>query len=156
MVLAVSNGTRGIGIDAMILAWDFDGVLNQNQRDGRYVWEDAFEREVGQTAGAFATFVFGTAPYVISGEIDILERLQHWTEVADCRMAAKAILEFCLAQDARPDAEMLALIDDLNRAGQRQFIATNNEVRRAAYICRADGHGQSDGTDLCIRRDGRR
>ena len=27
----------------MIIAWDFDGVLNRNHDGTRYVWEDRFE-----------------------------------------------------------------------------------------------------------------
>ena len=119
----------------MIIAWDFDGVLNRNQANGRYVWEDDFERQVGQNAASFGAFVFEDhAPSVITGEIDILERLESWTSVTRCRMNAREILELWLDLDAKPDAEMLALVDELNQSGARQIIATNNEARRAAYI----------------------
>ncbi len=123
----------------MIIAWDFDGVLNRNQADGRYVWEDDFARHVGQTASAFGSFVFGKAPKVITGEIDILERLQQWTDAVECKMTAEAILAYWLEQDARPDAEMLGLVDDLNAAGLRQVIATNNDPRRTTYIANQMG-----------------
>lgn len=119
----------------MIIAWDFDGVLNRNQIDGRYVWETDFEHEVGQSATAFGSFVFADrTPRVITGEIDILERLEEWTGLADCRMNARQILEFWLDLDAKPDHEMLALVGALKQAGTRQVIATNNEAQRAAYI----------------------
>ncbi|MEM9062385.1 MAG: HAD-IA family hydrolase [Pseudomonadota bacterium] len=118
----------------MIIAWDFDGVLNRNQDAGRYVWEADFEREVGQSASAFGAFVFGQSPHVITGEIDILDRLEEWTSTVECRMDARAILDYWLEQDARPDTEMLSLVDDLKQAGARQIIATNNEALRAAYI----------------------
>lgn len=126
----------------MIIAWDFDGVLNRNQQGGRYVWEDAFERAVGQSAAAFGRFVFGagTGP-VITGKVDILERLQHWVEVVDCRLGAQGILDLWLEMDARPDGEMLGLVDRLKAAGTRQIIATNNEARRAAYIADDMGMG---------------
>ncbi len=118
----------------MIIAWDFDGVLNRNQAGGRYVWEDEFTERVGQPASAFGAFVFGRPPMVISGEIDILDRLEEWTASVDCLLTAREILDYWLAADARPDGEMIQLIDALNRAGVRQVIATNNEARRAAYI----------------------
>lgn len=120
----------------MIIAWDFDGVLNCNQANGRYVWENEFEREVGQSADAFGSFVFGRAPNVITGEIDLLERLEEWTKAVECRINAQEILALWLELDAKPDAEMLALFDELNQTGVRQIIATNNEARRADYIYR--------------------
>ena len=123
----------------MIIAWDFDGVLNRNQADGHYVWETEFEQRTGQTARAFGTFVFGRAPRVITGEIDILERLREWTATVPCKIDAGEILHFWLEADARPDPEMLALVDDLNAAGTRQVIATNNDPRRTAYIANEMG-----------------
>ena len=118
----------------MIIAWDFDGVLNRNQIGGRYVWEDDFARQVGQPASAFGSFVFGQAPYVIKGELDILERLKEWTDSVECRMSAEAILTYWLQQDACPDSQMLALVDAMHETGTRQIIATNNDPRRADYI----------------------
>ena len=126
----------------MIIAWDFDGVLNRNQSGGRYVWEDAFEAAVGQPASAFGKFVFGVGPGdVITGKIDILDRLQEWVRAADCNLDAQQILNLWLGMDANPDAEMLGLVDTLRGAGARQFIATNNEARRAAYIENQMGMG---------------
>lgn len=118
----------------MIIAWDFDGVLNRNHDGARYVWEDEFARLVGQPASAFGAFVFGEKPSVITGEIDILDRLQEWTEATPCLITADEILDRWLAMDARPDADMITLVEQLGAAGHRQIIATNNEARRAAYI----------------------
>ena len=71
---------------------------------------------------------------MIAGEIDILDRLHEWTATVDTKMTAQQILDYWLAADARPDTEMLAMVQDLQARGIRQVIATNNEARRAAYI----------------------
>ena len=81
----------------MIVVWDFDGVLNRNQDATGYVWEDEFEESVGQPARDFGSFVFGRSPKVITGEVDILDRLREWTAVADCRLPAEGILDLWLA-----------------------------------------------------------
>ena len=126
----------------MIIAWDFDGVLNLNHDGEHYVWEDAFLAAVGQPASAFGSFVFSDLPpRVIAGEIGILERLEQWTRAVPCKMSAAEILAFWLEQDARPDAEMVALVERLKAHGVRQIITTNNEARRAAYISDEMGFG---------------
>ena len=123
----------------MIIAWDFDGVLNRNHANGRYVWEDAFEEQVGQPASAFGDFVFRRDPSVIIGQEDMLTRLEAWTRTVPCRLSALEILDLWLELDAHPDAEMLALVDALSAARQRQIVATNNETRRAGFIERQMG-----------------
>ncbi|MEM1298047.1 MAG: HAD-IA family hydrolase [Pseudomonadota bacterium] len=126
----------------MIIAWDFDGVLNLNHDGRRYVWEDAFLDAVGQPAADFGAFVFSSAtPQVLTGQIDILDRLEAWTQAVPCKMSAAEILAFWLEQDARPDARMIAMVDRLKTHGTRQIITTNNEARRAAYISEQMGFG---------------
>ena len=127
----------------MIIAWDFDGVLNANHDGTGYVWEAEFQQVFGQPAADFGAFVFAnTAPVVIAGEIDILDRLTEWVARTGIAFAPEEILTRWLAMDACPDAEMIALVDALQAAGTRQIIATNNEARRAAYIADAMGFGR--------------
>ena len=119
----------------MIIAWDFDGVLNRNHDGRRYVWEDEFEQTFGRPAAEFGSFVFADrAPHLIAGEIDILDRLDEWVTATGMAHRPDDILATWLEMDAKPDAEMMALVEALGRAGTRQVVATNNEARRAAYI----------------------
>lgn len=118
----------------MIVAWDFDGVLNKSVVNGRFVWADAFLAEFGQPDTAFGAFVFIRAPRVLSGECDLLDRIAEWVDHAALRHAPEKVLQRFLEMDACSDAQMIAFMKGLERQGTRQIIATNNEARRADYI----------------------
>ena len=41
-----------------ILVWDFDGVLNANIVDGRFVWADTLQQDWGIETAALAGYLF--------------------------------------------------------------------------------------------------
>ena len=122
-------------IDVEYVVWDFDGVLNRNVVDGRFVWQDDLEQDTGQSPDAFQkavfTDVFGE---IMRGRVDLLDHIAAWTDHVGYAPGAAAFLEYWFARDALPDERMVMVMEKLAAAGRRQVIATNNEPRRASYI----------------------
>ena len=42
------------------IAWDFDGVLNRNIVDGRFVWADTLEDDLGISVAALQKGIFNS------------------------------------------------------------------------------------------------
>ncbi|MGL5010373.1 MAG: HAD family hydrolase [Paracoccaceae bacterium] len=123
-----------------VVAWDFDGVLNRNIVDGRFVWADDFEADTGQSLRGFTDHVFGADfDLVITGRTDLRDRVADWARQVGYGAGADALLDYWFARDALPDAGMLAMMERLAARGVRQVIATNNEARRVGYIEREMG-----------------
>ena len=127
----------GVGL----VVWDFDGVLNANIRDGRFVWADDLGPDLGIDAAAFSDFVFasGRMRDVVSGRIDLLDVVGPWLAEQGHAIAAADFLDYWWRKDAHPDAQVLSWLDALAQgAGHggtlRQVIGTNNEGHRATYI----------------------
>ncbi len=116
------------------IAWDFDGVLNRNVVNGRFVWQDHLEA-FGIDRRAFEEFMFADGFWpIMRGEEDLLHRLQRFYDHVGRRSDPQELLDYWFETDARPCPEMLALMERAAAAGLRQVIATNNEHRRSAYI----------------------
>lgn len=130
-------------IDVDCVVWDFDGVLNRNMVDGRFVWQEDFERDIRQSLESFQEAIFtDTFPEILRGRIDLLGHVAAWTESVGYAPGAAAILDYWFAKDARPDPRMLENMERLAAAGLQQAIATNNEARRTAYIEQEMGFGR--------------
>jgi putative hydrolase of the HAD superfamily len=67
--------------DIKAIAWDFDGVLNLNIDDGRFVWADTLEEDLGIPLTDFETGIFDASFHrVISGKVDLLDQFRTaWT-----------------------------------------------------------------------------
>ena len=123
------------------IAWDFDGVLNRNVINGRFVWQDGLAT-LGISPKSFESFMFSDGFWpIMRGEEDLLDRLERFRQHAGFAATAVELLEFWFGADARPCPQMLALMARVQAAGLRQVIATNNEHRRACYIERQMGYG---------------
>ncbi|MEM9633853.1 MAG: HAD-IA family hydrolase [Pseudomonadota bacterium] len=128
--------------DIKAIAWDFDGVLNRNVVDGRFVWSDTIEEDLGIPAREFQEGVFDSRFIdVIAGKRDLLEHVQCWLDLNDCGIDAGAVLEYWFIKDDLSDPLTGGIMDRLNELGMKQVIATNNEHRRAAYIENKAGYG---------------
>lgn len=116
-----------------LVAWDFDGVLNANIQDGRFIWAEGFEADLGVPVEGFTEYVFRSGRFgeVLVGARDLVDLLDAWIHEAGHDLKARDVMAYWFAQDAHPDAEMLALSQ---RVQVRQVIATNNEAHRAAFI----------------------
>ncbi|WP_420410906.1 HAD-IA family hydrolase [Roseibium sp.] len=121
--------------DIKAVAWDFDGVLNRNMADGRFVWADSIEADLGIKLDHFQSGVFDQRFLdVIRGRVDILDHLQDWLDETDYRITAPDLLSYWFVKDDLQDPMTGALLQKLNARGVLQVIATNNESRRAGYI----------------------
>ncbi|WP_372573672.1 HAD-IA family hydrolase [Ruegeria jejuensis] len=118
-----------------IIAWDFDGVLNRNIRDGVFLWAESFEQDLGQSLDVFTKHVFADDfDRIITGQEDLRDRVASWVERVGFVPGPDALLEYWFKKDALPDVEVLKVQAALSAKGIRHVIATNNEARRARYI----------------------
>ncbi|MEP1930928.1 MAG: HAD-IA family hydrolase [Roseibium sp.] len=117
------------------VVWDFDGVLNRNRADGRFVWADTIESDLGIDLIAFEFGIFNPRFIdVISGKTDLLDHVQAWLDQTNHDLTAQQLLEYWFEKDDLKDPETIALLDQLRGLGIAQVIATNNEDRRCSYI----------------------
>ncbi|MEL6678974.1 MAG: HAD family hydrolase [Pseudomonadota bacterium] len=123
-----------------LVAWDFDGVLNRNIRDGKFLWAESFEADLGLPYRDLQAYMFGSGRFaeVLVGKRDILDLVAAWLARHGDPMTAEALLDYWYAHDVFPDSEIGALLD---RVTCRSVIATNNEARRARYIAEDMGYG---------------
>ena len=124
-----------------IIVWDFDGVLNANIVDGRFVWADTLQDDWGVDVRALAGHLFhpDRAGQIMRGQVDLRDELVAWMDIEGHDIDCDAFLSYWFAKDARPDTEIL---QHLNRVDARHVIGTNNERRRAAYIENQMGFGR--------------
>jgi len=123
------------------IAWDFDGVLNRNVVNGRFIWQDRLA-DFGIDRKVFETFMFADGFWpVMRGQEDLLHRLQRFSEHAPFQVTAEELLNIWFRADALPCSQMLKLMQRVQDAGLRQIIATNNEHRRSSYIEADMGYG---------------
>ncbi|MEX0287068.1 MAG: HAD family hydrolase [Paracoccaceae bacterium] len=123
-----------------LIVWDFDGVLNANIRDGRFVWADRLQDDLGVDPGAFSDFVFrsGRIRDVVRGRLDLRDVVAGWLSDQGHDITADAFLDYWFANDAIPDEQVTGW---MMKAAGRRVIGTNNEARRAAYIEGPMGYG---------------
>ncbi|MGB7268419.1 MAG: HAD-IA family hydrolase [Albidovulum sp.] len=123
-----------------LIAWDFDGVLNCNIKDGEFLWHRSFEADLGASATQFAAFMFRSGRFhdVLIGQRDVLDLLAQWIAEYGVGHSPQQVLDYWLAKDAHADQEVLSWVQACNI---RSVIATNNEFRRAAYIWGPMGFG---------------
>ncbi len=125
-----------------VVAWDFDGVLNRNVVDGRFVWLDDFEDDIGHSREIFDAHMFadGFEP-IMSGHEDLHDRVTRWADAVGYASGADALLTYWFEKNVMPDPSMTGLMDRLDENDVQQVIVTNNEVRRASYIENEMGFG---------------
>ncbi len=116
-----------------LIVWDFDGVLNANIREGRFVWADRVEADLGIDKAAFSEFVFqsGLIREVVTGDRDLLEVVRGWLIAQGHEITAEAFLDYWFEKEALPDHEVIGWME---AHPARRVIGTNNETRRSRYI----------------------
>lgn len=121
--------------DIKAIAWDFDGVLNRNIVDGRFVWADRLEEDLGISLDDFQTGIFdNTFAQVISGKADLKDHVQNWLDLSGHDLTATDVIDYWFDKDDLKDPYTCGLVDEIQSLGVEQIIATNNEDRRASYI----------------------
>ena len=123
-----------------VVVWDFDGVLNANVVDGRFIWADHLAQDWGVNRDAMAAHIFhpDRIGQIMRGQLDLRTVLIEWRNAAGHDFDADSFLDYWFARDAHPDPVVMA---QLERPGMRHIIGTNNESRRAAYISQTMGFG---------------
>jgi putative hydrolase of the HAD superfamily len=116
-----------------LIVWDFDGVLNRNFVDGRFVWLDGIEHDLGIHKTRFQDAVFGSGMIqdVMRGALDLRDVVADWLASERHSLSPDAFLDYWFTHDARADTQVLGW---LAGTPTRHVIGTNNEARRAAYI----------------------
>lgn len=124
-----------------VLVWDFDGVLNANIVDGRFVWADTLKSDWGIDVQALAAHLFhaNRIGQIMRGHFDLRDELAAWLVQEGHEIDVDAFLAYWFAKDALPDADVMRY---LHRQDARHVIGTNNEARRAAYIEHDMGFGR--------------
>ena len=118
-----------------VVVWDFDGVLNRNIVDGRFIWSDTFEQDLGQPLAPFQQKIFGASfNEVLVGRLDLLDLIADWVRESGFAGNARQVLDYWFAADQHLDHDLLGVIEQLSEAGLRNVIATNNDPRRSDYI----------------------
>ena len=118
-------------------------MLNRNIVDGRFIWSDSFETDIGQSHEVFEEFIFGrNLKAIMTGKEDLRDHVGAWAQEVGYSDGPDALLAYWFAKDALIDPNSLRLMDKLSAKGVRQVITTNNEARRAAYIEKEMGFGR--------------
>ena len=118
-----------------VIAWDFDGVLNANVRDGIFLWMKTFEQDTGMSIQSLASYLFsGRFQKAMVGEADLHELVGSWAEAEGHPHRAGEVIDYWFDTDHIPDEKTLALVRRARDAGAINVIATNNEVHRAGWI----------------------
>lgn len=118
-----------------LIAWDFDGVLNANVRDGVFLWMKTFEEDTGLSIQSLASYLFsGRFQKAMVGEADLHELVGEWAEIEGVPHRAGEVVDYWFDKDHIPDEKTLALVRKARAAGAVNIIATNNEVHRANWI----------------------
>ncbi|MEX3014690.1 HAD-IA family hydrolase [Gymnodinialimonas hymeniacidonis] len=116
-----------------LIVWDFDGVLNRNIVEGRFVWADDLEADLGLSLSSLQDYVFksGRIRSVIRGEEELHDVAADWLATQDTDITPDTFITYWYAKDARPDTQV---ISHLKTHPARHVIGTNNPASRADYI----------------------
>lgn len=117
----------------MLVAWDFDGVLNRSFEGGYFLWQQTFEADMGISAERFTEYMFAAGRFddILTGRRDLLDVLGAFCRTVDAKTPARDVLAYWLAKDALLDAQVM---DWLTACPHPGVIATNNEAHRAEFI----------------------
>jgi len=127
-------------ITNVLIAWDFDGVLNRNIRDGRFFWADDLEADLGISLEGFQKHMFGPdrIRQIVRGQLDLREELAGFLAATGSAQSADAVMDYWFEKDMHLDAQVLGW---LRAAKARCVLATNNEAHRTRYIAETMGLG---------------
>jgi putative hydrolase of the HAD superfamily len=122
-------------IDVDYVVWDFDGVLNANIVDGRFIWARHFERDIGEPLESFSRAIFNEEfERILCGEKDLLDHLAAWVTTTACARTPESILRYWFESDSHLDLEVLEILKSVAAAGRKSIIATNNDPLRTLFI----------------------
>ncbi len=124
------------------IVWDFDGVLNRNYVDGRYLWQDGFTDEFGHDIEIFREMVFQDKfADVTVGEMSLFEVLSDWAATVGYQGDLRNVVEFWFQNDYYLDARVMAWLEASKQANMRNVLGTNNDPMRTQFIAEDLGFG---------------
>lgn len=129
--------------DIDCVVWDFDGVLNRNIVNGRFLWTETFEADHGVSLAHFRDYIFSDEfKRVLRGEKDLRDHVGEWVATTGYDGSADDIMDYWFKKDARPDGQVVEMVEELKRRGKQNVIGTNNEPYRTAFIKDKMGFGK--------------
>ncbi|KCZ90065.1 HAD-IA family hydrolase [Hyphomonas johnsonii] len=118
-----------------VVAWDFDGVLNRNIRDGVFAWSRNFEADLGLSLESFSRFLFqGRFRQAMVGQACLVELVREWAQSNGAAGREHEILDYWFTRDALHDPDVLLMVETMRQRGVANVMATNNEIHRTAFI----------------------
>ena len=128
------------------IVWDFDGVLNRNTVDGRFIWQEGFEDEFGHSVETFSEMIFNDRfNDILIGEMNLLDAVSDWAGTVGFQGDLRSVLEFWFQADYNLDTKVLGLLAASKRSNLRNVMGTNNEPMRTQFI--AEDLGFADRMD---------
>lgn len=128
------------------IVWDFDGVLNKNIVDRRFIWQDGFEDEFGHSVETFSEMIFNDKfAEILIGQMNLLDAVADWAGTVGYQGDLRNVLEFWFQTDYNLDAKMLGWLAASKRSNLRNVMGTNNEPMRTQFI--AEDLGFADRVD---------
>lgn len=129
--------------DIDVIAWGFEGVLNKKPPRSHFNW---LKQLVGDprmswhkyTQGVFSDLV----KEIMVGKLNLMRPLELWAHLVRYPGDLEQLLQQWFKEDARPDGDVLAMVDRLKQARIKQILVTNNEPLRTKYIENCMGFDQ--------------
>ena len=124
-----------------LIAWDFDGGLNHNFIDGRFIWADTLREDFGLEASSFQSYVFRSerVDAVMTGQVDLYDVVAGWLYEENSPVKSADFIDYWFSSDEYPDEEVLGWIKTTKA---RSVMATNNEAYRTKHIAEVMGYSQ--------------
>jgi putative hydrolase of the HAD superfamily len=135
------------GTNMRTIMMDVDGVLvGGRPQDGAHLFTD-LEQDLGIPLDLLQREFFKPRwPAVVTGQKALLPELSEVLAVIAPAVSAEALIDYWFLNDSRIDQDVLHAIGELRAAGDRVYLATNQEHMRASYLMIDMGiEGQVDG-----------
>jgi putative hydrolase of the HAD superfamily len=123
-------------LDGIVVALDVDGVLLDTERGGKGSWQLAVADRFGvDPSELHRSFFERWWPEVIVGRVSIEEALGRVIAEESWPVSVDALLECWFEEDFWPYTELVSAARSWSERGARLALVTNQEHRRAAYVC---------------------
>lgn len=126
---------------------DVDGVLvGGRPQDGAHLFTD-LEQDLGIPPEVLQREFFKPRwPAIVTGQKALGPELSEVLTVIAPTVSAEALIDYWFRNDSRIDQDVLSAIGELRAAGDRVYLATNQEHMRANYLMTDMGlEGHVDG-----------
>lgn len=119
-----------------VVAWDFDGVLNDNATRQGFKWKEGFEEAMGAPIEPLQDALFKSGAYAdcLIGKTDVLDPIATWCANHAPHKTPEDVLKYWLTHDFYPEPVLQRMVRELDRRGITQVIATNADARRATWV----------------------